>query len=273
LYAETFSLPLLQHAVASLPPSAEESVHKIVSRDRDHDSTEILNNNMHQQLATGATITNRKRSRLEAMVDQTSDRLAELVSPWIPANQHRQLGAGLASLQAGVRTSKFQSLEAGRGVGCDDDEQAAGKLDPAAVSALLYEERQAAAATTEQNLHHCLLHLPDSSLSDDHHLSSRPPPPKMRRRHGTATDPQSIAARTRREKFSDRIRILQTLVPNGERLDTVSTLGQTLEYVRFLQHQVWEFYNGGNEAAAAMPEKWKEFKEHTITAGADHIAA
>ncbi len=108
-------------------------------------------------------------------------------------------------------------------------------------------------------------------------------------RHGTATDPQSIAARTRREKFSDRIRILQTLVPNGERLDTVSTLGQTLEYVRFLQHQVREFYNGGGsnpaavdahdddherpEAAAAdqsskniMPEKWKQFKEHIIAA-------
>ncbi|CAM6024595.1 unnamed protein product [Sphagnum balticum] len=70
------------------------------------------------------------------MVDQTSDRLAELVSPWILANQHRQLGARLAFLQAGVRTSKFQSLEAGCGVGCDDNEQAAGKLDLAAVSAL-----------------------------------------------------------------------------------------------------------------------------------------
>lgn len=65
-----------------------------------------------------------------------------------------------------------------------------------------------------------------------------------RRRHGTATDPQSIAARTRRERFSDRIRILQSLVPNGERLDTVSMLGQTLEYVRFLQQQVWQLYNG-----------------------------
>ncbi|KAI5078062.1 hypothetical protein GOP47_0007886 [Adiantum capillus-veneris] len=89
----------------------------------------------------------------------------------------------------------------------------------------------------------------------------RIPPSKARRRHGTAMDPQSIAARTRREKFSDRIRILQSLVPNGERLDTVSMLGQTLEYVRFLQHQVWQLYHGMDPASNIKSEKWKDFLE------------
>ncbi|CAM6090486.1 unnamed protein product [Calypogeia fissa] len=95
------------------------------------------------------------------------------------------------------------------------------------------------------------------------------PPPKMRRRHGTATDPQSIAARTRRERFSDRIKLLQCLVPNGERLDTVSMLGHTLEYVRFLQHQVWQLYNGNDDGSIPQPdsesrEKWKEFMDTTV---------
>lgn len=93
---------------------------------------------------------------------------------------------------------------------------------------------------------------------------------KLRRRHGTATDPQSIAARTRREKFSDRIRMLQSLVPKGERLDTVSMLGQTLEYIRFLQHQVWELYHGPGTSSplmysSAKSEKWKDFIEAPST--------
>lgn len=86
-----------------------------------------------------------------------------------------------------------------------------------------------------------------------------PPAPKQRRRHGTATDPQSIAARTRREKFTDRIRILQGLVPNGERLDTVHMLSQTFEYVRFLQHKVWDLYNNKDSMSEVKCEKWKEF--------------
>ncbi|KAH7433737.1 hypothetical protein KP509_07G083400 [Ceratopteris richardii] len=90
----------------------------------------------------------------------------------------------------------------------------------------------------------------------------KPPPTKVRRKHGTAMDPQSIAARTRRERFSDRIRTLQRLVPNAERLDTVSMLGQTLEYVRFLQHQVSELYHGKDPAAPSnVCEKWKDFME------------
>ncbi|KAH7285421.1 hypothetical protein KP509_33G027600 [Ceratopteris richardii] len=104
-----------------------------------------------------------------------------------------------------------------------------------------------------------------SCLNDDR-SPIRVPPSKARRRHGTAMDPQSIAARTRREKFSDRIRILQTLVPNGERLDTVSMLGQTLEYVRFLQHQVWQLYHGMDPASNIKCEKWKEFLESTQSA-------
>lgn len=87
------------------------------------------------------------------------------------------------------------------------------------------------------------------------------PPSKARRRHGTAMDPQSVAARTRREKFSDRIRMLQSLVPNGDRLDTVSMLGQTLEYVRFLQHQVWQLYHGMDPSSNIKCEKWKDFLE------------
>jgi len=139
------------------------------------------------------------------------------------------------------------------------------KFDPAALSALLYGIQQGSKEkqSSQTNSNPSLYALADYSPSSL--IGSSIPPKIQRRRHGTATDPQSIAARTRREKFSDRIRILQTLVPNGERLDTVSTLSQTLEYVRFLQRQVWEFYNGTTTTGdisvtsiqPAAAEKWK----------------
>lgn len=119
----------------------------------------------------------------------------------------------------------------------------ADKFDTAALSALLY-------CNTQSNGSY-------SSFNKD--SRSTPPAPKQRRRHGTATDPQSIAARTRREKFTDRIRVLQSLVPNGERLDTVHMLSQTFEYVRFLQHKVWDLYNGKDSISEVKCEKWKEF--------------
>ncbi|BBM96842.1 protein MpBHLH33 [Marchantia polymorpha subsp. ruderalis] len=129
--------------------------------------------------------------------------------------------------------------------------------DAAALSALLY-KTQGSSEMMQQ-----LQQQQGQGTSSSDSAARQLPPPKLRRRHGTATDPQSIAARTRRERFSDRIRILQSLVPNGERLDTVSMLGHTLEYVRFLQHQVWQLYNGNDEPAVSADsesrEKWKEF--------------
>ncbi|MCO5554142.1 hypothetical protein L7F22_007668 [Adiantum nelumboides] len=123
-----------------------------------------------------------------------------------------------------------------------------------ALSAMLYREQGARTG-------HPRFNWAASYMNNINGEPVRIPPSKARRRHGTAMDPQSIAARTRREKFSDRIRILQSLVPNGERLDTVSMLGQTLEYVRFLQHQVWQLYHGMDPASNIKSEKWKDFLE------------
>ncbi|GER26660.1 basic helix-loop-helix (bHLH) DNA-bindingsuperfamily protein [Striga asiatica] len=54
-----------------------------------------------------------------------------------------------------------------------------------------------------------------------------------------STDPQSVAARQRRHRISDRFKILQSLVPGGSKLDTASMLEQAIQYVKFLQAQIW----------------------------------
>ncbi|KAG8072084.1 hypothetical protein GUJ93_ZPchr0006g45976 [Zizania palustris] len=54
----------------------------------------------------------------------------------------------------------------------------------------------------------------------------------------TKDPPQSLAAKNRRERISERLRILQELVPNGTKVDLVTMLEKAISYVKFLQLQV-----------------------------------
>ncbi|KAG6736428.1 hypothetical protein POTOM_060800 [Populus tomentosa] len=61
---------------------------------------------------------------------------------------------------------------------------------------------------------------------------------KTRASKGTATDPQSLYARKRRERINERLRILQNLVPNGTKVDISTMLEEAVQYVKFLQLQL-----------------------------------
>ncbi|PSR87855.1 Transcription factor bHLH086 like [Actinidia chinensis var. chinensis] len=62
--------------------------------------------------------------------------------------------------------------------------------------------------------------------------------PKPKSTPPSSKDPQSIAAKNRQERISERLKTLQELVPNGSKVDLVTMLEKAIGYVKFLQLQV-----------------------------------
>ncbi|KAK4377226.1 hypothetical protein RND71_003522 [Anisodus tanguticus] len=77
-----------------------------------------------------------------------------------------------------------------------------------------------------------------SCCSEDESNISHELTRKSRASRGSATDPQSLYARKRRERINERLKILQSLIPNGTKVDISTMLEEAVQYVKFLQLQI-----------------------------------
>ncbi|KAF3330223.1 transcription factor bHLH79 isoform X1 [Carex littledalei] len=83
---------------------------------------------------------------------------------------------------------------------------------------------------------------PDNKPSEQNAASPEPPKQDyihVRARRGQATDSHSLAERARREKISERMKILQDLVPGCNKvIGKASVLDEIINYIQALQRQV-----------------------------------
>ncbi|GMI70724.1 BIG PETAL UB, BIG PETAL P, BIG PETAL [Hibiscus trionum] len=84
----------------------------------------------------------------------------------------------------------------------------------------------------------------EAEPSSGKHVEQKAQPPKqdyihVRARRGQATDSHSLAERARREKISERMKILQDLVPGCNKvIGKALVLDEIINYIQSLQHQV-----------------------------------
>ncbi|XP_050262847.1 putative transcription factor bHLH086 isoform X2 [Quercus robur] len=89
---------------------------------------------------------------------------------------------------------------------------------------------------THETSFHKRLHMGESTQASKKQFANANKKPKPK--SSSSKDPQSIAAKNRRERISERLKVLQELVPNGSKVDLVTMLEKAISYVKFLQLQV-----------------------------------
>ncbi|XP_072979481.1 uncharacterized protein [Typha angustifolia] len=143
------------------------------------------------------------------------------ISAKIPTKKAR------ASMPAPRRAKNSKSKKSQKCVSTDNDEETNAEFNGQSCSSYISDEDSNASQEMngEENTSY------NSSATQDLNANTTAG-------RGSATNPQSLYARKRRERINERLRILQNLVPNGNKVDISTMLEEAVQYVKFLQLQI-----------------------------------
>ncbi|KAE8674761.1 putative Basic helix-loop-helix DNA-binding superfamily protein [Hibiscus syriacus] len=109
----------------------------------------------------------------------------------------------------------------------------------------------------------------DSEVQDASEVPSNQERPRNSPKRSRAAEVHNFSERRRRSRINEKMKALQTLIPNSNKTDKASMLDEAIEYLKQLQLQMLSMKNGLNLYSMCLPGVPQPMQMHPAGMGYD----